>query len=121
MIIEDIQFTQSNHLNGTPSAHEPSVSSTDANFFNSLLAPSSLFNKETSHTGSRNALFEASDKLNSVTKDMTKSLRALSDRERYDEARKYPGQLSEAALLTHILVKSVGKSAQCLDKICNLQ
>ncbi|PTC30094.1 type III secretion system rspB [Pseudomonas aylmerensis] len=52
---------------------------------------------------------------------MTKSLRALSERGRIDEARKYPGHLSDAVLLTHIAVKSIGKSAQCVDKICNLQ
>ncbi|MBK1710962.1 type III secretion system rspB [Marichromatium gracile] len=51
---------------------------------------------------------------------MTKSLRALSSKNKLEEARKYPGQLSDALLLTHMLSKSVGKTAQCIDKISNL-
>ncbi|KAA8706385.1 type III secretion system rspB [Pseudomonas proteolytica] len=52
---------------------------------------------------------------------MTKSLRALSSENKFDEARKYPEQLSDTLLLTQMLVKSVGKTAQGIDKICNLQ
>jgi hypothetical protein len=45
----------------------------------------------------------------------------LSSENKFDEARKYPEQLSDTLLLTQMLVKSVGKTAQGIDKICNLQ
>ena len=38
-----------------------------------------------------------------------------------DAFREYPRELSNVALTTQLLVKSVGKTSQCIDKICNLQ
>ena len=121
MIIKQETPTQTNEINSTSSAHDPFTSNIDINFFNSLIAPSSLLNKEIIHTDTKSTLSEVSNKLDTLTRNMTKGLRSLSDRERSDEARKYPSQLSDAVLLTHIVVKSIGKSAQCVDKICNLQ
>jgi hypothetical protein len=121
MIIKQETPTQNNEFDNTSSTHDPFASSIDINFFNSLIAPSSFPNKKPSYTETRSALFEFSNKLDTLTKNMTKGLRALSDRERSDEARKYPSQLSDSVLLTHVGVKSIGKSAQCVDKICNLQ
>lgn len=73
------------------------------------------------YTTPQSMLSEASERLTSVTQRMTKSLRALSSENKFDEARKYPEQLSDTLLLTQMLVKSVGKTAQGIDKICNLQ
>ncbi|KAE9655863.1 type III secretion system rspB [Pseudomonas sp. PB105] len=35
--------------------------------------------------------------------------------------RKYPNELSNTLFMSQILVKSLGKTTQCIDKICNLQ
>ncbi|KRP62518.1 type III secretion system rspB [Pseudomonas trivialis] len=51
---------------------------------------------------------------------MTTSLRALSDKNRFDEARKYPGQLSDALLFNSLIFKGVGETMKCVDKLCNL-
>ena len=108
-------------LSGVSRTDDVLASSTDVNFFNSALTPASLPNMAVSHFNPQTLFADAAGKLTSVTDRMTKSLRALSGTNKLDEARKYPGQLSDALLLTHMLTKSVGKTAQCIDKISNLQ
>lgn len=98
-------------------AQEASPLSSDVDFFNALLTPES----SASPVPSLSLLSEASNKLDSMTKNMTKSLRALTSKDNPEEARKYPIQLSEAVLLQHMLTKCIGKTAQGIDKICNLQ
>ncbi|RQO44029.1 type III secretion system rspB [Pseudomonas sp. KBW05] len=34
---------------------------------------------------------------------------------------KYTTHFSTTLLTSHVLVKTIGKTAQCIDKICNLQ
>ena len=121
MFIGRVSSFEENNLASAASAQDSSVSSTDVNFFASIMAPSMPANSTTTYTTPQSMLSEASGKLSSVTQRMTKSLRALSGDDKFDEARKYPDQLSDTLLLTHLLVKSVGKTAQCVDKICNLQ
>ena len=121
MMIGSIRTTEINQLPGTSGIQEASHSATDVSFFNSTLIPSPIANTAVDHALPPNMLSEAAGKLNSMTERMTKSLRALSSKNKLDEARKYPGQLSDALLLTHMLSKSVGKTAQCIDKISNLQ
>ncbi|MGL5997341.1 MAG: hypothetical protein ACRC1I_12640 [Pseudomonas proteolytica] len=96
------------------------TSHSDVNYFASIMEPSAL-PSTTNYTTPQSMLSDASDRLASVTQRMTKSLRALSGENKFDEARKYPEQLSDTLLLTQMLVKSVGKTAQGIDKICNLQ
>lgn len=108
-------------LSGVSRTDDVRASSTDVNFFNSALTPSSFPNMAVSHFNPQTPFADAAGKLTSVTERMTKSLRALSGTNKFDEARKYPSQLSDALLLTHMLTKSVGKTAQCIDKISNLQ
>lgn len=121
MMIGSIRSTETHQLPGASGTQEASTSAIDVNFFNSTLTPPSLPSTAINHAMPQNMLSEAAGKLNSVTERMTKSLRALSSKNKLDEARKYPGQLSDALLLTHMLSKSVGKTAQCIDKISNLQ
>ncbi|WP_025856544.1 EscI/YscI/HrpB family type III secretion system inner rod protein [Pseudomonas sp. CHM02] len=105
---------------GTSQIDGVSVSNTDVNFFNAMMPPS--LQPGTTHPAhSQNLLSEAASTLNSMTNRMTKSLRALGSSDKYEEARKYPEQLSQAVLLQHMLTKCVGKAAQGIDKISNLQ
>ena len=121
MFIGRVRSVEHDDLNGSSSAQESSISRTDVNYFASLMDPSAFASAAPSYTTPQSMLSDASGKLASVTQRMTKSLRALSGNNKFDEARKYPEQLSDTLLLTHILVKSVGKTAQCIDKISNLQ
>ncbi|MBD8096305.1 type III secretion system rspB [Pseudomonas fluorescens] len=52
---------------------------------------------------------------------MTRDLSRLSKNTDRDALRKYPDDLSNALLMSHLLVKTLGKATQCVDKICNLQ
>ncbi|MGH8451734.1 hypothetical protein [Pseudomonas sp.] len=102
------------------SSYEDSDLSTDINFFNSAMTPTSRPNTAVSQPP-QNLLTDVDTKLTSVAERMTRSLRALSSTNKLEEARKYPSQLSDALLLTHMLTKSIGKTAQGIDKISNLQ
>ncbi len=121
MFIGRVRAAEHDDFSGSFSKQESSISRNDINFFASIMAPSASPTTATNYTTPQSMISEASGKLASVTQRMTKSLRALSGDNKFDEARKYPDQLSNTLLLTHVLVKSVGKTAQCVDKICNLQ
>lgn len=121
MFIGRIRADNHDDTNDFSNAQESPISRADINYFVSTMAPSALISTAANYTTPQSMISEASGKLASVTQKMTKSLRALSGENKFDEARKYPDQLSDTLLLTHILVKSVGKTAQCVDKICNLQ
>lgn len=121
MFIGRVRSAEHDHLSGSSSAQDSPISHSDVNYFASIMEPSTLPSTPTNYTTPQSMLSEASERLTSVTQRMTKSLRALSSENKFDEARKYPEQLSDTLLLTQILVKSVGKTAQGIDKICNLQ
>lgn len=116
-----ITETKDNVLPVPRAAYETTDLSTDVNFFNAAITPSLFSNHAASSPVMQNLLTETAGKLSSVTDRMTRSLRALSSPNKLDEARKYPGQLSDALLLQQMLSKSVGKTAQCIDKISSLQ
>jgi hypothetical protein len=52
---------------------------------------------------------------------LTKGLRAYSTGNKEKDSANYAGNLSDTMLLTQVLTKSVGKTAQFLEKISNLQ
>lgn len=66
-------------------------------------------------------LAQASEHLNKSTDELSKNLKALGKNNSIDAVHKYTAQLSNTLLTSHVLVKSLGKTAQCIDKICNLQ
>ena len=109
----------------TGSAHRsveysPSPSADIHHFTSALAQPTPL--AATTHRAERTSLLaDASDALAHSTERMGKSLRALSKKNNERAMRDYPSHLSNTLLLTHILVKGVGKTAQGLDKISNLQ
>jgi hypothetical protein len=52
---------------------------------------------------------------------LARALKSSSKGMDADKFREYPRELSNVALTTQLLVKSLGKTSQCIDKICNLQ
>ncbi|WP_256657452.1 MULTISPECIES: EscI/YscI/HrpB family type III secretion system inner rod protein [unclassified Pseudomonas] len=120
MMIEVIKPADA-RLPGAYRTEEVFASSTDVNFFNSAMTPSAYTSPTVDQPTPKNLLTDTAGKLTGVTERMSKSLRALGSTDKLDEARKYPGQLSDALLLQLMLTKCVGKTAQCIDKISNLQ
>nr|WP_314560918.1 EscI/YscI/HrpB family type III secretion system inner rod protein [uncultured Pseudomonas sp.] len=117
MIVDSIRNTD---LNTPQATHDALDLKSDISFFNSMMPPPSQPGT-TSPAHSQNLLSEATNTLNSITKRMARSLRAVGNTDKFEEARKYPHQLSNAVLLQHMLTKCVGKTAQGIDKISNLQ
>lgn len=93
----------------------------DINFFTSTLAQPATLADNRGRSEKPGLLSEASELLTQSTERMTKSLRALSKKTNERDMREYPSHLSNTLLLTHVLVKGVGKTAQGIEKISNLQ
>ncbi len=116
-----IRSAENDDFDKNSSTYESSTFSKEVNFFSSAVGTSSSSSTAIDPITLQNILSDASGRASALTSRMTKSLRALSDKNKFDEARKYPGQLSDALLFTSLISKSIGKTAQCVDKICNLQ
>ncbi|UVH49722.1 hypothetical protein P0D91_15705 [Pseudomonas sp. CBSPBW29] len=121
MLIED-DFSSTN---GNPTAShklpEFFTPRADVSFFTSALEHSTLLRISIGRPHTSNLLSVASELLTDSTSRMTKSLQAFSKKNDEKAMSHYPGHLSNTLLLTHVVVKGVGKTAQCVEKICNLQ
>lgn len=95
------------------------TSHSDADFFRSALAQSSQ--PITTPFQSSNILTTASSELTRTTDQLKKTLIAISKKGNDEMLGKFPNQLSNALFQSQLLVKSLGKTTQCIDKICNLQ
>lgn len=98
-----------------------STSSADANFFNAALSPSTASVRTPADVTASTLLSIASSQLNESTQRITRSLKAISKKGNEEALGKLPNQLSNSLFLSQILVKSLGKTTQCIDKISNLQ
>lgn len=90
----------------------------DVNFFSSQLGPSTRHNIPTSTTG---VLDDALRPLEKSTRSMKNSLKAFNSQFNEKARLNYASHLSDTMITTQVLVKSVGKGAQLIDKIGNLQ
>ncbi|WP_256353033.1 MULTISPECIES: type III secretion apparatus protein RspB [unclassified Pseudomonas] len=119
--------TEGNTSSGRNSFHpgdgstDFSASSTDIDFFNSTLEHASPTMTATTKPGATNLLADASEQLIHSTNRLNKSLKAMSKDASLEDFKKYPKELSNSLLLSQLLVRSLGKTTQCIDKICNLQ
>lgn len=95
------------------------ASHSDVDFFKSALAHSSQ--PITALLQNSNILTVASSELSSTTDQLKKTLKGISKKGNEELLGKFPNQLSNALFQSQILVKSLGKTTQCIDKICNLQ
>ena len=93
----------------------------DVNFFSSQLEGSARPVTASSASPSSNLLIDASNQLIKSTTGLSKGLRAYSTGNKEKDSANYAGNLSDTMLLTQVLTKSVGKTAQVLEKISNLQ
>jgi hypothetical protein len=66
-------------------------------------------------------LTNAAMALDTTKNKIARDLSRLSKHIDREALRKYPNDLSNALLMSNLLVKTLGKTTQCIDKICNLQ
>ncbi len=114
----------SGNNNALPSSTLPQESTLpreDVSFFSSQLEGSARRVTASSASPSSNLLVDASNQLIKSTTGLTKGLRAYSTGNKEKDSANYAGNLSDTMLLTQVLTKSVGKTAQFLEKISNLQ
>ncbi|AZE52907.1 hypothetical protein C4K03_0729 [Pseudomonas synxantha] len=97
-----------------PSTHD----SEDVSFFSSQLEPSM---QRVAAAPSSNALTDALQHLDKAKSGMSKGLKDFNNEFKEKNRLNYASHLSDSVLLTQTLVKCVGKGAQCLEKVSNLQ
>lgn len=100
---------------------EPTSLRDDVNFFSSQMEGSVRPVSASSAAPASNLLLDASSQLIKSTTGMTKDLQAFSKGSSEKNRSNYSSNLSDTMLLTQVLTKSVGKTAQFLEKISNLQ
>jgi hypothetical protein len=102
-------------------ASRPSQGSEDAHFFASQMGHSTRPFNTAAPTDISNILTDASALLVKSTNRMSKGLKAFNTSNNEKEKLNYSTELSNTMLLTQVLAKSVGKTAQLVEKISNLQ
>lgn len=123
MQIEEIERLSSerNGLSASNTTSEFSPSKVDIDFFTSILDHSTPQATATATASEPNLLAKVSNELMNSTDVMSRSLRLIARDANRDELTKLPNRISNSLFLSQILVKSLGKTTQCIDKICNLQ
>lgn len=122
MQIEAFDFSTLNkRRKGTDAAQEVSASSTDVHFFTSILEGSTAKTPIAANHAVLTMLTEPSRHISDIKVRLARALKSSSKSMDADTFREYPRDLSNVALTTQLLVKSLGKTSQCIDKICNMQ
>lgn len=102
-------------------ASRPSQQTEDAHFFESEIEHSTRAVNTAAPTDSSNILTDASALLVKSTNRMSRGLKAFNTTNNEKEKLNYSTELSNTMLLTQVLTKCVGKTAQSVEKISNLQ
>ena len=66
-------------------------------------------------------LTEIVERLKTKENRMARALKSSSDSTYTNAFNEYPRDLSSVVITSQLIVKSLGKATQCIDKICNLQ
>ncbi len=121
MQIDKLFTSENRRFEDAYKMREASSSNIDASFFNSMLGqaapPAAVSRKEAAPS----VLAEAAQQLKHTENNLVrllKSSRKGTDMEAFTE---YPRELSKAVLTSQLLVKCLGKTTQCIDKLSNLQ
>lgn len=102
-------------------AQDPTLAREDVSFFSSQMEGSTRPVAASSTSPGSNLLVDASNYMDKSKSGMSKGLTAMSKGDRQKDKDNYSSNLSDNMLLTTVLTKSVGKTAQFLEKISNLQ
>lgn len=118
---EDGFSAQNNRLKGDYDIQDDSAHNTDVVFFRSMLEHSTPAIASAAKAHTSTLLAEASAQLKVKEVRLARLLKTSSKGMEMGNFNEYPRELSNVALTSQLLVKSLGKATQCIDKICNLQ
>lgn len=122
MQIEELgSSTLHNRREGAYNTRETLASTIDVAFFTSMLGPSTPNTPASVSNSVSTMLTETSHHLTAAKSRLARALKSSSKGLDTDKLREYPRELSHTALTSQLLTKSLGKTTQCIDKICNLQ
>jgi len=110
---------QADGLDGAYNTRDFPGPHTDATFFRSMLEQSGP--PLTATAGASTVLSDVSRQLKASESRLTRALKSSSKGIEMDQFKEYPRELSNAVLTSQLLVKSLGKATQCIDKLSNLQ
>ncbi|WLG40257.1 type III secretion apparatus protein RspB [Pseudomonas rhodesiae] len=121
MLVEDTSPIVPTGHKSLVQSFDHSPSSSDLDFFASQLERPTSKSRVTVQLETMGVLTNAATAVDITKKNITRDLSRLSKNIDREALRKYPNDLSNAMLMSHFIVKSLGKTTQCIDKICNLQ
>ena len=122
MQIKELGFpAQHNTPEDTTRTQGHSTSTTDIGFFTSLLEGSALPVSRANNTQKPSLLAEAGQHVKDLESRLAHALKSTKKGADPDDFKQYPRELSNVVLTSQLLVKSLGKATQCIDKISNLQ
>ena len=122
MQIKELGFSaQHNSPEDAVGARGHSTSNTDIGFFTSLLERSALPVARADNSQRPTLLAEAGQHVKALESRLAHALKSTNKGADPDDFKQYPRELSNVVLTSQLLVKSLGKATQCIDKISNLQ
>jgi hypothetical protein len=121
MLVEDTSSIAPTGLKNAAQSFDRSPTSNDVDFFVSQLERPIPKAHMAAQLETMSLLTNAATALDITKKNITRDLSRLSKNIDREALRKYPNDLSNAMLMSHFIVKTLGKTTQCIDKICNLQ
>ncbi|NVZ49883.1 type III secretion apparatus protein RspB [Pseudomonas sp. B6002] len=122
MKIEKLDFSvRQNGLEEAVNTPSHSASNTDVDFFTASLNRSGATTTRVDNPPGPSLLTEAGQHVKALETRLAHALKSTNKGSDPDDFKQYPRELSNVILTSQLLVKSLGKATQCLDKICNLQ
>lgn len=119
MILREVVRSNRSDFDIDEPAPNSLASVADVDFFKAALTQKAW--PITAPSQNSNMLTVASSELTRTTDQLKRTLKAISKKGNDELLGKFPNQLSNALFQSQILVKSLGKATQCIDKISNLQ
>ncbi|MGY2375252.1 EscI/YscI/HrpB family type III secretion system inner rod protein [Pseudomonas sp. SDO524_S393] len=98
-----------------------SSNNTDVSFFNSVLEKPNTVSSSSASAASSAMLVDATKALSASNNRISKVLNSASRGVDLEKLRTFPLELSNKQLTSQLLVKSLAKTTQCVEKISNLQ
>lgn len=115
-------YTSGNHrIEDAYKSREPSSSNIDASFFSSMLGQTAPTAAVTRTEGAPTVLAQAAQQLKHTENNLVRLLKSSRKGTEMEAFTEYPRELSKAVLTSQLLVKCLGKTTQCIDKLSNLQ
>lgn len=121
MQIDKLLTSGNRRLEDAYKSREPSSPNIDASFFSSMLGHPTPTAAVTRKDATLSPLAEAAQQLELTENNLVRLLKSTKKGTGAEKFVEYPRELSNAILTSQLLVKCLGKTTQCIDKLSNLQ